>query len=109
PQLREAERRSGGLIKGVLAARKQASSSTSAPGSPFLTPTGGLGALVTTLEMRLRDGGAALVLGNPATAVTPSGSRFDVCLAAGHAIQADAIIVATPAYAAADLLAGLDP
>jgi oxygen-dependent protoporphyrinogen oxidase len=109
PQLREAERRHGGLIKGVLDARRLASSPNSAPGSPFLTPTGGLGALVNALETELRDGGATLVLGNPVTAVTRSGSGFGVRLAASGAIQADAVIVATPAYAAADLLAELDP
>jgi protoporphyrinogen/coproporphyrinogen III oxidase len=108
PQLREAERRYGGLIKGVLAARRLAAP-ISTPVSPFLTPAGGLGALVRAVELRLRDGGARLVLGNPATGVTPSGSGYNVQLAAGGAIQADAVIVATPAYAAADLLAELDP
>jgi protoporphyrinogen/coproporphyrinogen III oxidase len=109
PQLREAERRYGGLIKGVLAARRLAPSPTSVPGSPFLTPAGGLGDLVHALESRLRDAEVRLVLGSPATTVTSSGSGFDVRLAAGGAIRADAVIVATPAYAAADLLAELDP
>jgi oxygen-dependent protoporphyrinogen oxidase len=109
PQLREAERRYGGLIKGVLAARRLAPAPVSAPVSPFLTPAGGLGALVNALETRLRDCGVSLVLGNPATALTPSGSGYVVQLAAGGAVRADAVIVATPAYAAADLLAELDP
>jgi len=109
PQLREAERRYGGLIKGVLAARRQAQTPVPAPGSAFLTPAAGLDALVIALEKRLRDAGAALVLGDPAVAVTRSGSAFDVRLAAGGSIQADAVIVATPAYTAACLLADLDP
>jgi oxygen-dependent protoporphyrinogen oxidase len=41
--------------------------------------------------------------------VTPSGSGFDVRLATGGSIEADAVIVATPAYAAADLLVDFDP
>jgi oxygen-dependent protoporphyrinogen oxidase len=109
PQLRAAERQYRGLIKGVLTARRLAPTPIPAPGSPFLTPAGGLGALVSALETRLREGGATLVLGNPATAVTPSGSGFDVRLAVGGVIQADAVIVATPAYAAADLITGFDP
>ena len=109
PQLREAERQYGGLIKGVLAARRLAPSPTGIPGSPFLTPAGGLGDLVHALESRLRDAEVRLILGSPATTVTPSGSGFDVRLAAGRVIRADAVIVATPAYAAADLLAELDP
>jgi oxygen-dependent protoporphyrinogen oxidase len=41
--------------------------------------------------------------------VTSSGSGFEVRLATGVAIQADAVIVATPTYSAADVLAELDP
>jgi oxygen-dependent protoporphyrinogen oxidase len=107
PQLREAERRYGGLIKGVLAARRQAPAPV--PKSAFLTPAAGLETLVIALEKRLRDAGASLVFGDPAAAVTRSGSAFEVRLAAGGSIQADAVIVATPAYAAASLLADLDP
>jgi len=107
PQLREAERRYGRLIKGVIAARRQAP--TPAPKSAFLTPAAGLDTLVMALEKRLRDNGAALVFGNPAVAVTRSGSAFEVRLAAGDSIQADAVIVATPAYAAACLLNDFDP
>jgi oxygen-dependent protoporphyrinogen oxidase len=108
PHLREAERRYGGLIKGVLAARREASAPSPAPRSPFLTPAGGLDALVTALEQRLRDGEVVLVRGDPAVGVTSSGPGFTVQLAGG-AIQADAVIVATPAHAAADLLATCDP
>jgi protoporphyrinogen/coproporphyrinogen III oxidase len=109
PQLREAERRSGGLIKGVLAARRVAPAPVPVPESAFLTPAAGLDTLVISLEERLRDAGAALVLGDPAIAVMRSGSGFDVRLAKGDSLQADAIIVATPAHATADLLAELDP
>jgi oxygen-dependent protoporphyrinogen oxidase len=109
PQLREAERRYGGLIKGVLAARRLAPSPISAPASPFLTPAGGLGALVGALETRLRDAGTALIFGDRAVAVTRSDSAFDVRLESGDLIRADAVIVATPAYVTACLLADLDP
>jgi protoporphyrinogen/coproporphyrinogen III oxidase len=109
PQLREAERRYGGLIKGVLTTRRLTPAPVPAPESAFLTPTAGLDALIIALEERLREGQVTLMRGNPATAVTPSGSGFDVLLAVGGSIQADAVIVATPAYAASDLLADLDP
>ena len=109
PQLREAERRYGGLIKGVIAARRQTPVPAPAPKSAFLTPVAGLDTLVDALEKRLRDAGAALVCGDPAVAVTRTDSAFEVCLASGNLLQADAVIVATPAYAAAGLLANLDP
>ena len=108
PQLREAERRYGGLIRGVIAARRQAPAPP-APKSAFLTPAGGLDTLVMALEQRLRDAGTALIFGDPAVAVTRSGSAFDVRLESGDLIRADAVIVATPAYAASCLLADLDP
>ena len=102
PQLREAERRYGGLIKGVLAARRQ----VPAPGSAFLTPP-----MVSTRWSWRWSGGS----GTPGRARAPRPGRgrdalwsgFDVRLEAGGSIQADAVIVATPAYAA-DLLAELD-
>ena len=110
PQLREAERRYGGLIKGVLAARRQAPAPVPAPGSAFLTPAAGLD------DASRRVGEAAPGRRSHARTRRPghsrdarSGSAFDVRLAAGDSIQADAVIVATPAYAAADLLADLDP
>jgi protoporphyrinogen/coproporphyrinogen III oxidase len=107
PQLREAERRYGGLIRGVIAARRQAPAPASK--SAFLTPAGGLDALVMALEQRLRDAGTALLFGDPAVAVMRSGSAFDIRLESGDLIRADAVIVATPAYAASCLLADLDP
>jgi oxygen-dependent protoporphyrinogen oxidase len=108
PQLSDAERRYGGLIKGVLAARRAAPVPVSAPASAFLTPAAGLDALVLALEKRLRDAGVALVLGDAAVAVTPSGSGYAVRLAVGGCIQADAVVVAAPAHAAATCLAGVD-
>ena len=110
PQLREAERRYGGLIKGVIAARRQTPVPAPAPKSAFLTPVAGLDTLVDALEKRLRDAGATLVCGDPAVVVTRTDSAFEVCLASGSSlIQVDAVIVATPAYATACLLADLDP
>ena len=69
PQLREAERRYGGLIKGVLAARRQAPTPVTGAEVRVPHPAAGLDALVVALEKRLRDAGAALVLGDPAVAV----------------------------------------
>lgn len=104
PQLRDAERQHGGLIKGVLLARRL--SPSPGPKSAFLAPTGGLGELVTAVENQLRVAGADIRTGAPATTVTPSDRKFVVQLADGGALPADAVIVATPAYAAAALLAG---
>jgi protoporphyrinogen/coproporphyrinogen III oxidase len=41
--------------------------------------------------------------------VTPSADGYDVYLAHGEVMAADALIIATPAFVAADLVGGLDP
>ena len=108
PQLREAELRYGGLIRGVLAAR----AATSAPGPPkpaFLTPEGGLDAFVAALEDKLRQAGVGIRTSVAATAIAQAADGYAIRLAHGELLRADAIIVAIPAYAAADLLATLDP
>ena len=114
PQLRRGEREHGGLIRGVLAAKRAATTAGSAPpGRPgFLTPRGGLGELVDGLVARLRTGGVRILLGAPVASVgltRPGGNdRFTVELADGRALAADAVVVAAPAFAAAGMLAALD-
>jgi oxygen-dependent protoporphyrinogen oxidase len=109
PQLRHAERQHGGLIRGVLAARGAASAQATAPTSAFLTPKSGLGELVAALEDRLRSGTVDIRTATAAHAVTQTADRFDVALHSGEIVTADALIVATPSFAAADLLAESAP
>ena len=108
PHLREAERLHGGLIRGVLAARASTHDSSAPPPSAFLTPAAGLGALVAALERRLRDGGVTIHTGAAAETVSAAARGFEVRVAGGETIGADAVIIATPAHVAATLLDGLD-
>ena len=108
PQLRDAERQHGGLIKGVIAARGSASM-VAPPPSAFLSPMGGLGELVNRLAANLTVSGVAIHTGAAATDVMSTEGSFEVQLAGGDKIAADAVIVATPAFAAAELLSGLTP
>jgi protoporphyrinogen/coproporphyrinogen III oxidase len=109
PQLGDAERHHGGLIKGVLATRRREHAPGAAPRPAFLTPTGGLRELVSALEQRIRDREATIRTGVAATTLTASRSEYRVRLRSGEEITASAVIAATPAHVAADLLAGLDP
>ncbi len=108
PQLREAELKHGGLIKGVLAARKQALPPV--PGRPrgFVTFPTGLAELVEALATSLVERGAAIRTGAAVTALTPSGDGYRVTLDDGETIEADAAIVATEAWAAPVLLETVD-
>jgi protoporphyrinogen/coproporphyrinogen III oxidase len=106
PQLRDAERRHGGLIRGVLAGRR-AGSATSGP-TGFLAPAGGMGQLVVALSDRLYCGDVVMMTGVAAEAITKQTDGYVVQLANNASIPADAVIVATPAFIAADLLSTLD-
>jgi oxygen-dependent protoporphyrinogen oxidase len=107
PQLRDAELKHGGLIRGVLAARA-AASAAGASRSAFLTPAGGLDELVSPLESQLRRSRASIRTGVAANAIFDSDNSYGISLACGESLRADAVIIATPAFAAATLLAGLE-
>jgi len=109
PQLRRAEVEHGGLIKGVLAGRPPAPAHGRP--SPFLAPRGGLGELVETLAARLRDAGATIRTGAGVTGLIRATGRpgFELLFGEQELLHADAVVVATPAPAAARLLAVLAP
>ena len=73
----------------------------------FASLRGGMGALVAALQAQLPPG--LLRLGTPVAGITAApGGGFHVHPATGPAWTADAVIVATPAWRAAELLADLD-
>jgi oxygen-dependent protoporphyrinogen oxidase len=108
PQLRQAERAHGGLIKGVLAARRTAAAPV--PGAKkqpaFLTPTTGLAEIVEALAKALD--GVDVRLGMRVDRVEASSTGYRVKLEGGDSIDADSALIATPAFVAAGLVAGLD-
>jgi oxygen-dependent protoporphyrinogen oxidase len=121
-RFREMEKQHGGLIRGVLAGRRSrlkteddgpktdAWSTVHGPrstvaGSPFVTLRRGMqslvDALVPRLEGELLSGRAVTGLWHDPTAAQPYRLRLED----GTRIDADVVIVTTPAYAAAELLA----
>ncbi|GIW01023.1 protoporphyrinogen oxidase [Roseiflexus sp.] len=108
PRFRELEKRHGSLIRGMLAARRTASPS-SAHQSPFMTLRGGMGTLVERLEQRL----TARILTNrrvmALTCDTTAARPYRLWLDDGATLDADAVILATPSYAAADLVGASFP
>lgn len=111
PYLRELEREHGGLVKGALhMRRKMARNGKSAPGSrsAFLTPTTGLAEIVEALVKRLTVRGVTLRTGAPVQAVHPEGPGYRVELETGESLRTDAVILAAPAFAAADMIEEMD-
>jgi len=111
PYLRDLELQHGGLVKGALATRrKMARKGNSAPGSrsAFLTPTTGLAEIVEALVARLQASGVDLRTSTHVERLARQQRHYRVELENGELLQADGVILATPAYAAGELLADLD-
>lgn len=148
PRFAEIERRYGSLIRGMLAARKQRSSSGLRRGRPageqssgpegllppsskvkttvFMTLQGGLMEMVETLAARLDA--AEVLTGRRVTRLTPlpfesrqaergrprseapfPGTGWALDWEGGGTTSADAVVLAVPAFLAADLVQDLEP
>lgn len=107
PQFAEMERKYGSLIKAVRTSRNQRRSSGDAGQAPpmFQTLIGGLGELVEAIVDRLWGD---LRTNCPVTGLAGLKRGFEVTLG-GEAIKTDAVVLAAPAFAAADLLDGIAP
>jgi oxygen-dependent protoporphyrinogen oxidase len=138
PQLREMELRHGSLLRALRAARRAGSSMAVAAtggsaGAPpthapttgvaagrtspprrlpaFLTLEGGLGEMVEALQRRLER--VRLRLGERVARLSRAGDGYlietDRGAAGGEPARVAAVVLAVPAPAAADVVAGLDP
>ena len=103
PRFAALERERGSVLRGLRAART---------GAPRLSPpavvslAGGFGRLVEALVAALPPG--ALALGAAVERLARDGDSWTLRLAGGRALAADAVVLATPAHAAAGILAGVD-
>jgi len=110
PYLRDLEVKYGSLARGALEMRKKMPS-TPGSRSAFLTPTTGLAEIVEKLVENLTAKGVDLHLNTHATSVTRNTQYaiWNVMLDSGKILEADAVILAAPAYASGKLLESLDP
>jgi oxygen-dependent protoporphyrinogen oxidase len=104
PELAEWERRHGSLIKGARAAVKASAEARSGP--MFATVWGGLDRLTGALAADL--GSDRLRLGTPVLSVEREAGRHLLETPAGR-FDAEAIVLAVPAFDAGRLLSGLVP
>jgi protoporphyrinogen/coproporphyrinogen III oxidase len=110
PQLRRLELEHGSLIGGLLAtAANGGSSPATQPYPPFVSFRSGMGELVETLVQRLRR--TTILTGSRVTSVARDGATggYSLLLDGDRRIQADALLLATPAYVTASLVNDLDP
>ena len=101
PELARWERAFGSLIRGARAASRAAADA----GPMFLRPDAGVGELPRALLERV--GPSRVRLGTPVTSVERDGEAF-VVRTARDALHAEAVVLATPAFVAAELVRGID-
>lgn len=108
PQLRQLELEHGGLIRGMLKRRKNMPKQPAKGSrSAFLSPRTGLTALVEALTGQLGD--ATLMTGIGVDSIEPAETGYTLNLSNGDIWQTDAVILATPAYATANMVQEFDP
>jgi oxygen-dependent protoporphyrinogen oxidase len=109
PYLRDLEIKYGSLARGALQMRKQSNGkAVQGSRSAFLTPTTGLAEIVEALVESLKSK-VDLRLNAKAVRMTNHQSRYQLELDDGSAIEADELILATPAYISGMLLDSVDP
>ena len=103
----ELEQTYGSLIRAMAALMKERKKSVSAAPKGTLTSfEGGMSEITDALYNAL-DGHVRLSKDVTAVERTPSG--YGLCLADGSVTEADAVVLAAPAYRAAEMLSELDP
>jgi oxygen-dependent protoporphyrinogen oxidase len=105
PRLVEMEEKHGSLTRAMLAAMKARPKGSGAPRAIFTTLRGGLQQMIDALASKLNP--HAIRLNMPVRMLDRVAEGWRVTSASGSEIY-DAVIVATPAWAAADLLRTVD-
>ncbi|MDQ3378724.1 MAG: protoporphyrinogen oxidase [Actinomycetota bacterium] len=102
PNLRVLELEHGSLIRGLLAQSKAGANTH----PPFVTLASGIQTLANRLSEGLRR--TVVLTARTALALDSTDAGYELELDGGERIHAAAVVVAVPAFAAADLLADLD-
>ncbi|MBI5510013.1 MAG: protoporphyrinogen oxidase [Deltaproteobacteria bacterium] len=116
PRIFEIEAAYGGLIRGMIkiqkeraALRKKTGSakevSAAGPGGKLISFAPGTSRLIESLRARLR---VPPVIGAKAASVVRAGAGYKIRFADGQAVDAEKVVLATPAYAASQILRELD-
>jgi len=107
PRFIDIERQYGSLTRGMIAARRARSAAANGQANGagkttvFMTLRGGLQELVAALRGALRG---TIITGQGVAELRREADGYALALDDGRILAADAVVLATPAYAAADLL-----
>ncbi len=117
PRFVEIERQYGSIIRGMAATRRSEHNRRVPRGSGrtmFVSLKDGLDVLVDALTKRLQQHGAKIRTNAVVTSLRVRSHQlgrwmFDLSLADGSALSAEAVVLATPAFVSADLVRPLSP
>jgi oxygen-dependent protoporphyrinogen oxidase len=110
PYLRDLELKYGSLARGALKMRAQSNGkAVQGSRSAFLTPTTGLAEIVEKLVENLESKNVNLRLNTTASRITTYQLLYQIELQTGEILEADSIILATPAFVSGQILSSLDP
>ncbi len=116
PRFRAIEKQHGSLIRGMLAGRRNQArpapahnangSSSARPRSIFMSMQHGIAELSDAVAERLTGD---VRVNAPVLAITRTDTGYQLQLPDGERLTVDQVVLATPAFAAADLLADIQP
>jgi oxygen-dependent protoporphyrinogen oxidase len=114
PRFVELEQAHGSVLRGMLAARRPRHGEGPVRRTMFVSLKPGLETLVTALVRRLTAQGVTLRSGVSVESLRVRSHQlgrwtYDVMLQDGSALSADSLVIATPAFVAAELLRPLTP
>ena len=108
PKMYAMEKEHGSLVKAMIAKKKagQQGGGPAGPGGRLTSFKDGLYVLINALEKKLRD---ILVTGIEVTDIDRENNLYKVNLSSGEVITAQTVVLATPAWASANIVKKLDP
>lgn len=113
PRFAEMERAHGGLVRAALAGRRRSGSGpvpAASPGhTPFVSLAGGMAELVEALVATLSAGGVELRAGHRVVDLAHRDGGWRLVLEPAMVVEADAVLLATPAFVTAGLVRSLSP
>ncbi|GAB4483753.1 MAG: protoporphyrinogen oxidase [Thermodesulfovibrionales bacterium] len=111
PKVYDLEKNYGGLVRGMIglqrARKKQGSAEKvgAGPGGVLTSFSEGMGVMVKSLELLI---GTRLRTGYRAVSIERTGGGYSIGFADGSSFEAECVVIASPAYAAAEMLKPLD-
>ncbi len=110
PRIYELEKKYGSLIKGMIKLNKEAKKTgkpevSAGPGGVLTSFYNGMGMIIDSLKSFL---GERLRVGNKVVSVEKKSKGYAVHLSDGSIVESEILIIASPAYAASEMLKNLD-